>query len=169
MKINPDEEVIKMRKLALLEDTIRECNQFLSMRKSANKLIKSREKIETLEERILDFWGYFGAGNGCFKDIDQLEKALEKAKAKCCVLEAKYRLVKQEYADFPSLLSIMVEAEPDHPFRSPYNRIRDIACSEEAMTCPLTNETLCSCLQGMVLSIIKAERARERREDVTAH
>jgi predicted glycoside hydrolase/deacetylase ChbG (UPF0249 family) len=50
MKINPDEEVIKMRKLALLEDTIRECNQFLSMRKSANKLIKSREKIETLEE-----------------------------------------------------------------------------------------------------------------------
>jgi hypothetical protein len=169
MKIHADEEVLLTRKLALLEDTIRECNQFLSMRKSANKLIKNREKVETLEERILDFWECFEDGHGCFKDIDQLEKALEKAKANCCVLEAKYHLGKQEYADFPSLLSIMVEAEPDHPFRSPYNRIRDIACSEEAMTGPSTNETLCLCLQGMVLSMIKAESARERREDVTAH
>jgi hypothetical protein len=103
------------------------------------------------------------------EDIDQLEKALEKSNAKSVVLEAEYRQVKQEYTDFPSLLSIMFEEEPNHPFRSPYNRIRDIACSEEAMTGPLTNEKLCSCLQGMVLSMIKAESARERREDVAAH
>jgi hypothetical protein len=162
MKIKPDEEVLKMRKLALAEDTNRECDLILRMRKSANKLIKNRENIEDLEERISEFWKYFGDVHGCFKDIDQLEKALEKSNAKSVVLEAEYRLVKQEYADFPSLLSIMFEEEPSHPLQGIYKRIQDIVYSEEAMSGPVTNEKLCSCLQAMVLGLIKAESERER-------
>jgi hypothetical protein len=64
MKIHADEDVLLTRKLALLEDTIRESIQFLSMRKSVNKLIKNREKIEDLEERISEFWEYFGDVHG---------------------------------------------------------------------------------------------------------
>jgi hypothetical protein len=112
---------------------------------------------------------YFGDGHGSFKNIEQFEKPFQRAKAKCSALEAEHRLVKQGYTDFPSLLSIVFEEKLNHPFRSPYNRIRDIVCSEKAVTGPLTNEKLCSCLQRMVLSMIKAESARERREDVTAH
>jgi hypothetical protein len=111
----------------------------------------------------------FGDGHGSFKDIEQFEKPLQRAKARCSALEAEHRLVKQGYTDFPSLLSTMFEEKPNYPFRSPHNRIRYIVCSEEAVTGPLTNEKLCSCLQRMVLSMIKAESARERREDVAAH
>jgi hypothetical protein len=159
MKIKPDEEVMKMRKLALVEDTIRECDLILQMRKSANKLIENREMVKDLEAEILESqenaYNDIKAGLVGIYYTNHLEKALDKAKAKSSATEAEHRLFMQECADFPSILSIVFKAEPDHPFQIMYNSIRAIASSERALTSAKTNERLCLSLHRIALTMIK--------------
>jgi len=83
-----------MRKLALVEDTIRECDLILQMRKSANKLIENREMVKDLEAEILESrenaYNDIKAGLVGIYNTNHLEKALERARAESSAIEAEH-------------------------------------------------------------------------------
>jgi hypothetical protein len=128
MKMHEDKDVLKMRKLALVEDTIREAKLFLRMRNSAHRLTQKRRIVALLEAKVLRRKG--DINNDVVQSTEHLEKAVETAKAQILLIEAERKVLLEEFIHFPSLMRLLFRKDPNNPGVGTYNRTRDMASTE---------------------------------------